>query len=169
MKGEAGQKLGIRIRKEVRLSRRQALAWFAGMAVGCRRRDVDETPEGVVQEWLERMARVHGDPRDAQQAYELLSSETKSNLQERARRASAATGRKMEPESMLAPSRFSLRFTPRRMRSRVAGDRALVEVVGSDPELERAEVPCVLEQGKWRVDLVLPPLPAVEKRPDAGG
>jgi hypothetical protein len=122
----------------------------------------------VVEEWLERMARMHGDPEDAARAYELLSAETKKNLEERARRASAATGRKMTPESMLAPSRFSLRFTPRSMRSRVAGERAVVDVVGADPEVERAEVPCVLEQERWRIDLVLPPLPAIEKRPDGG-
>jgi len=122
-----------------------------------------------VEEWLERMARVHGDPEDAARAYELLSTETKKNLEERARRASAATGRKMTPESMLAPSRFSLRFVPRSMRSRVAGDRAVVDVVGADPEVERAEVPCVLEEERWRIDLVLPPLPAIEKRPDGGG
>ncbi len=122
-----------------------------------------------MEEWLERMARVHGDPEDAARAYELLSIETKKNLEERARRASAATGRKMTPESMLAPSRFSLRFAPRSMRSRVAGDRAVVDVVGADPEVERAEVPCVLEEGRWRIDLVLPPLPAIEKRPDGGG
>lgn len=121
-----------------------------------------------MEEWLERMARMHGDPEDAARAYELLSAETKKNLEERARRASAATGRKMTPESMLAPSRFSLRFTPRSMRSRVAGERAVVDVVGADPEVERAEVPCVLEQERWRIDLVLPPLPAIEKRPDGG-
>lgn len=145
--------------------------WFlvlAGMAwVGCRRREPDETPEGVVEAWLERMSRIHGHPEDAAHAYELLSADAKKNLQERARRASAATGRKMTPESMLAPSRFSLRFSPRTMRARVAGDRAVVEVSGSNPQ-ERAEVPCVLEEGRWRVDLVLPPLPVIEKRPDGG-
>jgi len=151
------------------LTRRQILAAVGLLWAGCRRREPDETPEGLVEEWLERMARVHGDPEDAARAYELLSIETKKNLEERARRASAATGRKMTPESMLAPSRFSLRFVPRSMRSRVAGDRAVVDVAGADPEVERAEVPCVLEEERWRIDLVLPPLPAIEKRPDGGG
>ena len=134
------------------------------LLVGCRRRAPDETPEGVVAEWLDRMARVHGSPESALLAYELLSSDAKKNLTERARRASAATGRKMTPESMLAPSRFSLRFVPRTMRPRVAGDRAVVDVVGASPEVERAEVPCVREQGRWRVDLALPPLPELEMR-----
>ena len=144
--------------------------WLLGCGVllaGCRRRVPDETPEGVVAEWLERMQRVHGNPEDAASAYELLSTEAKKNLEERARRASAATGRKMTPESMLAPSRFSLRFSPRKMFPRVAGDRAVVDVVGVSPDAERASVPCVREQGRWRVDLVLPPLPEVEKRPNS--
>jgi len=115
------------------------------------------------------MARVHGDPEDAALAYEFLSAETKKNLEERARRASAATGRKMTPESMLAPSRFSLRFTPRSMHPRIAGDRALVDVVGASPDVEQAQVPCVREQGRWRVNLVLPPLAEIEMRPGGGG
>ena len=114
------------------------------------------------------MERVHGDPEDARRAYELLSSGAKKNLEERARRASAATGRKMSPESMIAPSRFAVRFIPRTMRARTAGDRALVMVLGANPDVERAEVPCVLEDGRWRVDLILPPLPAIEKRPEDG-
>ena len=150
------------------LTRRQLFVLFSVAAVvlkGCRRRAPDETPEGVVAEWLERMARVHGDPDDAALAYELLSTDAKKNLEERARRASAATGRSLTPESMLVPSRFSLRFTPRTMRPRLGGDRALVDIVGASVEAERAEVPCVRERGRWRVDLVLPPLPEIEKRP----
>lgn len=151
-----------------RLTRRAMLAASCLLWVACTRRAADETPEGVVQAWLDRMEHVHENPDDAARAYELLSSETKKNLEERARRASAATGRKMSPESMLVPSRFSLRFVPRSMRARIAGERALVDVVGANAEVERAEVPCVLEEGRWRVDLVLPPLPAIETRPDGG-
>ncbi|MCL2823311.1 MAG: hypothetical protein FWD57_04905 [Polyangiaceae bacterium] len=149
-------------------TRRQMLAAAGLLLLGCRRRSPDETPEGVVAEWLERIARVHGDSDDAAMAYELLASETKKNLEERARRASAATGRKMTPESMLVPSRFSLRFKPRSMKSRVAGDRAIVDVVGVGGA-ERAQVPCVREKGRWRIDLVLPSLPEVERRPGFGG
>ena len=150
------------------MTRRLWLLLVGACSVGCRRRVPDETPDGVVSEWLERMQRVHGDPQDAALAFDLLSTEAKRNLEERARRASAATGRKMTPESMLAPSRFSLRFTPRQMVPRVVGDRAVVSVVGSNAEVERAEVRCVREGGLWRVDLVLPPLPEIEMRPAAG-
>lgn len=151
------------------MRRRQALAVVALVLAGaCTRRQPDDTPEGAVREWIERMRRVQGEPEAAQAALELLAKESRDNLQERATRASAATGRKIGPEDMIVPSRFSLRFEPRHMNARVAGDRAIVEVVGAEPEIERAEVPCVREAGKWRVQLILPPLPALEKRPDAG-
>ncbi len=152
---------GLTRRSWVLLGAGSLLSWL-----GCDREEPDETPEGVVRAWIERMERVHGDPEDARRAYELLSSRTKKNLEERARRASAATGRKMSPESMIAPSRFSLRFAARTMEARVAGDRAVVVVRGANPSVQRAEVPCVREEGRWRVDLTLPALPAIEKRPE---
>ena len=149
-------------------SRRAALLGLSIALFGCSRRRPDANPESVVREWIERMQRVHGNPEDARAAYELLSQSSKANLQERARRASAATGRKMEPEQMIVPSRFSLRFVPRQFVARVAGDRAIVEAVGSDPEIEHASIPCVREEGAWRIELALPPLAPVERRPDAG-
>ena len=117
---------------------------------------------------LERVERIEGDPVEARAAYELLSERTKANLVERARRASTTSGREVPPESMLAPGRFSLRFDPRKMHARIADDRAIVDVTGIDPDTDRAEVPCVLELGRWRVELLLPPLPPVERRPEAG-
>jgi hypothetical protein len=74
----------------------------------------------------------------------------------------------MEPEQMIVPSRFSLRFVPRQLRAEVAGSRALVVATGADPDAERAAVPCVLEDGHWRIDLVLPALAPTERRPDGG-
>lgn len=151
------------------LNRRAFVAATLVAAMGaCSRRRPDAAPEAVVREWIDRMQRVHGSPEDARAAYELLSQAAKANLEERARRASAATGRKMEPEQMIVPSRFSLRFAPRQLTARVAGERAIVEAVGADPEQERASIPCVLENGAWRVDLQLPALSPVERRPDAG-
>lgn len=134
-------------------------------AAGCRRQEFDETPDGVVREWVERMSRMHGRPLDAERAYELLSQEAQANLQQRANRATAAAGRKMQPYEMLVPSRFSLRFTPQTWQARIAGKRAVVLVTGAEPQGQRAEVPCVLENDRWRVDLMLPPLAEIEKRP----
>jgi hypothetical protein len=134
---------------------------------GCGRTPADATPEGVVREVLERLERVQGDPRDARAVFDLLSRSAQTNLSDRARRASAATGKRMGPEQMLAPSHYFPRFQPRQWSSRSAGNRAVVEVIGLDPSTERAQVPCVLEEGRWRIDLALPPLPPIERRPGA--
>jgi hypothetical protein len=65
---------------------------------------------------------------------------------------------------MIVPSRFTIRFEPQRMTSTVVGSHALVEVIGLAPD-ERAKVTCTFEDEGWRVDLELPPLPAVQVRP----
>jgi hypothetical protein len=145
-------------------------AWLTLMllASSCARKAPDLTPDGAVRDLLDRIDRIESDPSEARAAFELLSSRAKVNLVERARRASATSGRDVPPEEMLAPGRFSLRFEPRKMHAHIAENHAVVDVVGIDPETDRAEVPCVLEDGRWRVDIQLPPLTPVEKRPEAG-
>lgn len=143
-----------------------ASAATAVSLVGCESQPVDARPDTVVKEFLERMRRVHGDPHAARAAYNLLWSEAQKNLAERAKRASAVAGRKVAPEEMIAPSRFSLRFKPRHEKMRIDGDWAVVTVTGEAPETQHAEVKCVRENGHWRVVLELPPLPPIEKRDD---
>jgi hypothetical protein len=145
-----------------------ALALLFAILPACARKDADLTPDGAVRELLDHIDRTEADPAEAHAVYELLSSRTKSNLIERARRASTTSGREVAPEEMLAPGRFSLRFEPRKMHVRVADDRAVVDVVGIDPDNDRAEVPCVLEEGRWRVEIPLPALTPMERRPDTG-
>ncbi len=138
------------------------------LLIGCGRKPPDATPEGVVREFLERMERVNGDPKDARAAFELLAKPSQANLTERSKRASAAFGKRMSPEQMLAPSHYFPRFQPRQWATRPLGkQRAVVEVLGLDPASERAEVPCVKEETHWRIDLALPALPPVERRPGA--
>lgn len=146
-----------------------ALTACALLLSACGRRAPDTTPEGVVREMLERLEHVTGDPRDARAVFDLLSRAAQTNLSDRARRASAATGKRLGPEQMLAPSHFFPRFQPRQWSTKVAGNRAVVELVGLDPATDRAQVACVVEDGHWRIDLTLPPLPAVERRPGADG
>jgi hypothetical protein len=121
-----------------------------------------------VRELLDRIDRIETDPTETRAVYDLLSSQTKQNLIERARRASTTSGRDIPPQDMLAPGRFSLRFEPRKMHTRIADERAVVDVTGIDPETDRAEVPCVLEDGRWRIEIPLPPLTPVERRPEPG-
>jgi hypothetical protein len=148
---------------------RAALVAALVLLAGCHRQPADATPEGVVREFLERMRRLQNDPKDARAVYELLSRPAQSNLAERAKRASAATGKRMGPEQMIAPAYFFPRFQAQRWATRAAGDRATVELAGVDPNEEHASVPCVREEGHWRVDLALPSLPPVERRPPGPG
>ena len=139
-----------------------------GALSACQRKPPDLTPEGAVRELLDRIDRIETDPTEARAVYDLLSAQTKQNLVARARRASTTSGRDIPPQDMLAPGRFSLRFEPRKMHTRIADERAVVDVTGIDPETDRAEVPCVLEDGRWRIEIPLPPLAPVERRPEPG-
>jgi hypothetical protein len=131
---------------------------------GCSRRPANATPDGAVRELVERLRLLHGDPLDAKAAFEMLSRRAKDNLATRAQRYSAATGKAIAPEAMITPSRFLLRFEPQRYVAQTVGVHALVEVAGLLPD-EHAQVPCVYEDAAWRVDLALPSLPPVQKRP----
>lgn len=146
-----------------------AVAFALGLALSaCEREPVDARPEQVVQEFAQRMQRVHGDdPKSARAAYELLWVEARRNLAERAKRASAVAGRKIAPEEMLAPSRFSLKFVPKRYTATTDGDWALVAVSGG-ADGPTHNVRCVREDGHWRVVLELPPLAPIQHRADGG-
>jgi hypothetical protein len=134
---------------------------------GCGRRAPTATPDGAVRELVERMRRLRGDPGDAKAAYDLLSKHAQQNLAARAQRYSAASGRAISPDAMLVPSRFVVRFEPQRFSAQISGAYARVEVLGL-LATDRAQVPCVLEDGSWRVDLSLPTLPPVQMRPGSG-
>jgi hypothetical protein len=117
-----------------------------------------ETPVATVRHFLEVMDRSVADERALIEAFRLLDSGAQSALTERAERASTLAGRRYEPWQMLAQGRFRLRFapaTPGGMRERVTGERAIVTVTGSG-EGQRAEVPLVREQGRWRIALRIP-------------
>lgn len=154
-------------------SARQRPAWrqfVAALALtsllgACTTERPDGSPARVVQEFIQRMQSVHGEPDAARQAYELLWLEAKKNLTERAQRASAVSGRKVGPEEMLAPSAFHLAFTPRRFDTRMEGKWAIVTIRG-DRAQDHAEVRCIAEGNGWRVVLEPPALTPVRKRPE---
>jgi len=136
--------------------------------VGCEAEASDSNPERVVQEFMDRMQRVHGDAHAARLAYELLWADARRNLAERSKRASAVAGREIAPEEMIAPSHFSVTYRPKKLTSRVDGDWAEVTVRGEASATQSNVVKCVREDGRWRVVLELPPLPPIQRRPDAG-
>ncbi|MEO8906287.1 MAG: hypothetical protein ABI488_26980 [Polyangiaceae bacterium] len=138
------------------------------MQAGCEAEAKDSTPEGVVQEFMDRMQRVHGDSHAARLAYELLWADARRNLAERAKRASAVAGREIAPEEMIAPSHFSLAYTPKKLTSRTDGDWAEVTALGESNATPPRTVKCVREDGHWRVVLELPPLPPIQRRVDGG-
>jgi len=140
------------------------VALVATSGIACEQERAEERPERVVAEFIDRMQRVHGDARAARAAYELLWAEGRNNLAERAKRASAVTGRKIGPEEMLAPTRFWLRFRPRKYSSRIQGNWAVVTVTGEAPRTQRYQVRCVVEDEMWRVVVELPPLPPIQRR-----
>src|SRR5262249_27733338 len=114
------------------IAKASAVLVVAELLGGCGRRAFDTTPEGVVREFFERIEHLQGDPKDARGVFELLSRPAQANLAERAKRASAASGKRMAPEQMLAPSHFFPRFQPRQWGTRAVGNRALVDVIGLD-------------------------------------
>jgi hypothetical protein len=144
-----------------------ALLLAAGASqMGCEAEAKDSTPERVVQEFIDRMQRVHGDPRAARLAYELLWVDARRNLAERAKRASAVAGREIAPEEMIAPSHFSLAYRPKKLTARTDGDWAEVTLSGGTNATPPHTVKCVREDGHWRVVLELPLLPPIQRRPD---
>ena len=143
-----------------------AALYFASL-MGCTRQTSDDTPERAVQEFVDRMQRVHGDASRSKAAYELLAAPARANLQERAKRASAASGRSVTPEEMLAPSRFFLSFQPRSWSTERGPDWAVVTAEGEAPS-QRKQIRCVQEQGHWKVMIDLPELPPLERRAPTG-
>ena len=126
----------------------------------------DETPSGALLMFLGAMERSDWNQEALREAYALLSADAREALEERAEMANALSGRDFEPWQMLAQGRFRLRFAPRQdggLSERIDGDRAVVVVTGSR-DGERAEVPMVLEDGEWRVDLDIPPMRRDEPR-----
>jgi hypothetical protein len=135
-----------------------ALLGVGPALAGCTHAPPDATPEGAVHLFLEDMEAASDDPRVMRRAYDLLGPASRANLEERAHHTSLLQGRQVAPWEMLAAGRFGLAFRAKAMRSTVVGDRATVEVLGSEPT-ERASVVCVHEgheAGGWRIEPGLP-------------
>jgi hypothetical protein len=133
-----------------------AVLCAAGL-VACGRSALPEAPAEVVKQFLEAMKHSAEDESALVEAYGLLDQNAQRALAARATRTRALSGQAYEPWQMLAQGRFRLHFEARgAMRERIDGERAVVVVSGAHDK--RAEVPLVREQGRWRIQLVLPPM-----------
>lgn len=150
-----------------RLAVALAIAVACAFSAACTRSAPDATPEGAVRLFVDRMESSSDDPRAMREAYQLLGPHARANLKERAERASRGQGRRYEPWEMLAEGRFALKFRPKAMSARVAGDEATVDVRGDAPE-ERASVHCTHESGGWRIEPDLPEATTPARRGDGG-
>ena len=136
----------------------------------CREPQPNETPEGAVRALVEHLRQLDGSNDQAEKALELLSAETKANLQLRADRYSAASGKHIPAFRMLAPASFREAFEAEKIEAEIRGNQAMVHVHGL-LEQDDALIQCVYEEGGWRVHIPLPALPPVvvrtrdEKRP----
>lgn len=137
-----------------------------GFSLGaCQQETPERGPEEVVHEFVNIMRRVHGDPLIGEAAFELLWEPARENLKERARRASALSGRELSVGEMIVPSWFALHINPERVEARRDGDWAEVTIFGAGEE--SVQMRCVYEEAKWRVVLELPPLAPIRHRQES--
>lgn len=136
--------------------RTKALALLLALSA-CGRGD-DLSPEETVFTFVAYLDRARLDPAKRRAAHDYLSARTRAALATRASRASQLSGWELKPWDMLAPGRvrWRLRFDRDALSARVAGDRAVVTARGIGGGV--ADIPLVREEGRWRVDLDLPPM-----------
>jgi hypothetical protein len=139
------------------MQRLHAVLLLLACLVACGRAGAPDSPAAVVEQFLKVMERSGQDETALLEAYELLDRGAQRALSARATRARSLSGQAFEPWQMLAQARFRLRFEPARggMKEKITGERAVVVVSGTRDH-ERAEVPLVREQGRWRIQLTLP-------------
>ncbi len=134
------------------------------MGGGCEPAPTQEVPGRVALEFVNAMRRVHGDLEAGKAAYNLMWQPARKNLEERARRASALSGRELHPGELIVPSWFALRLIPESYEERIDGEWAQVTLTDASGQSSNARL--VLEEGKWKVALELPALSAIRSRID---
>jgi hypothetical protein len=102
------------------------------LGLGCEERPAPRGPDVVVQEFLRGLRSAHGNPEAGAKVVELLWKPARDNLAERAARASALSGRELEPGEMIAPSWLSLALLPEQFEWRQDGAWAEVRVTAAD-------------------------------------
>lgn len=132
---------------------------------GCQEEKAEDGPGEVLTKFISSMQRVHGSVKVAEEAYQMLWEPARDNLEERARRASALSGRELTPGEMIVPSWFALYVVGQETDVRIDGTWA--EVTSKSREGEQARTRLVKEDGVWRVALELPPLSPIRHREES--
>ncbi len=141
-------------------SARLALSVALSVALGCAREGEPATPADTVGAFASAVEASASDTTARRRVYALLSHRAQESLAARAARASQVSGRAFEAWEMLAPgrARMLIQYDPSATSTRVAGSRAVVTARGRGGGV--ADVPLVFEEGRWRIDLALPPAAA---------
>jgi len=149
----------------VTLSLRSSVAVAALLLCACQEEAESKGPDAVLMEWISAMRQVHGEESAGSRVVELLWKPARDNLKERARRASALSGRELSYGEVLAPSWFALHIIPERSEVRIDGDWAEVTLISESGE--RSQARCRREDDEWRVALELPPLAPIRQREES--
>lgn len=139
-----------------------ALSLLLAAASGCQPETAPDGPEVVLTKWISTMRQVHGDVEAGDRVVQLLWKPARDNLKERARRASALSGRELSPGEVVAPSWFALHLVPERSEVRIDGEWAEVTLISASGEKSHAR--CRREEDEWKVALELPPLAPIRQR-----
>jgi hypothetical protein len=144
-------------------TRRLLLATMLGLFGACARHPADATPEGALDLFLRSMEETPYDPQAGAHAFALLAPPAREAIRREAQRAQQITGKPATPESMFTPTWTPLRFPVDRTHAVVDSDgvHAIVDVYGLEPATQHVRVPMVREGEGWRLDVEVPPAPAV--------
>lgn len=131
------------------------------LLVACARKSADATPEGALDAFLSACETASSDPHASAKAFALLSPSARRSLEDRAKRASAITGKAVSPEQLLVPAwtpiRFEIAKTTTTFDAGKDGPSATVDVFGAEESTQHVRIPMEREGEAWRVRVAIPP------------
>jgi hypothetical protein len=140
---------------------RSAIILSFVLLASCGRKAADATPEGALDAFLSACESVSSDPHASAKAFALLAPSARRSLEDRAKRASAITGKAVSPEQLLVPSwtpiRFEVAKTTTTFDAGKDGPTATVDVFGLEESTQHVRIPMEREGEAWRVRVVIPP------------
>jgi hypothetical protein len=138
----------------------------AVLGLACSSKPAPEQPIDVARAFIDTMQKAHGAPATADKLYRMLWAPARKNLEERARRASALSGRTVAPGEMLVPSWFTFLASPEPEGQRL--DLPWAEVLFPRSEGLPTRTRLHFEDGHWKIALDLPELAPIRQRTTEG-